>query len=327
LKITIRDIARICNVSTAAVSKALRNQEGISEVLTKKIQKVAKDLGYSKDISAANLATKKRNIFCLFLPEEKTDSLLLKELMKISNENMFDITILLENLKYHVPKKYLELCKERRAAGAIFFNNRLSKDEHKEFLDQGIRVIFLDGSYYSDNEIKMINYSSGIIKGINYLWNLGHRRIYYIQNLDENIISIQRREAFKSFWKDKGFDFSHQIFKYDQENIKDCIELVLNKPLIPTALVIDEFNTAVEFSLLIKNYDFIIPNDLSILSFDYISIYDGIIPKISTIEVDYENLIINGINYLIGNTNHLETTLESKLMIRESCGSPSNRIH
>ena len=50
---SLKDIAKICEVSTATVSKALNNHKDIGEETRERIKRVAKELGYLPNSSAS----------------------------------------------------------------------------------------------------------------------------------------------------------------------------------------------------------------------------------------------------------------------------------
>ncbi|MBR2577965.1 MAG: LacI family DNA-binding transcriptional regulator, partial [Erysipelotrichaceae bacterium] len=55
--VSIKDIAKECNVSVATVSKALNDHDDISGPTKDKIRKAAKKLGYRTNVAARALKT------------------------------------------------------------------------------------------------------------------------------------------------------------------------------------------------------------------------------------------------------------------------------
>ncbi len=60
-KVTLEVIARTLGVSTATVSLALRNNSVVAETTKKQVQRVARELGYVYNRSAAALRTSRTN--------------------------------------------------------------------------------------------------------------------------------------------------------------------------------------------------------------------------------------------------------------------------
>ncbi len=57
--VKLADIAKIMNVSTVTVSKALSDQKGVSEEMREKIKKLAREMGYQSPSAAKMMNAKK----------------------------------------------------------------------------------------------------------------------------------------------------------------------------------------------------------------------------------------------------------------------------
>ena len=65
--VSIKDIAKECGVSVATVSKALNDHSDISEQTKEKVMKTAKKLGYTTNVAARALKTRRTyNLGVLF---------------------------------------------------------------------------------------------------------------------------------------------------------------------------------------------------------------------------------------------------------------------
>lgn len=67
MKLTIRDIAKMANVSPATVSKILNNTGSISKETRDKVMAIVEQTGYRPTFSAKSLATKNRTSLELFM--------------------------------------------------------------------------------------------------------------------------------------------------------------------------------------------------------------------------------------------------------------------
>lgn len=68
-RITLKDLAKMANVATSTVSKALHNHPDISKALAEKIQLLAKELHFSPNRDAISLRSQKTKTIGLIIPE------------------------------------------------------------------------------------------------------------------------------------------------------------------------------------------------------------------------------------------------------------------
>lgn len=71
--VTIKDVARAANVSTATVSRVLANKEGsYREETAQKVRQIAAEMGYHRNVSAAELAANEIKTIAIILNNTKT---------------------------------------------------------------------------------------------------------------------------------------------------------------------------------------------------------------------------------------------------------------
>ncbi len=66
---SLKDISKLCGVSVATVSKALNDHKDIGEDTKQHIKKVAKEIGYSPNLSARALKTNRTYDIVVLLTE------------------------------------------------------------------------------------------------------------------------------------------------------------------------------------------------------------------------------------------------------------------
>ncbi len=68
MRVTIKDIARLAQVSTGTVDRVLHSRGEVSEKTREKIENIVKDLNYEPDILAKTLSSKKDLLFAVIMP-------------------------------------------------------------------------------------------------------------------------------------------------------------------------------------------------------------------------------------------------------------------
>lgn len=72
-QVTIKDIAKIAGVSRGTVDRVINNRGSVSEKVQDKILKIARELGYEKNIMASRLASPKIFSIAVVCPDPKSD--------------------------------------------------------------------------------------------------------------------------------------------------------------------------------------------------------------------------------------------------------------
>ena len=93
--VNIYDIARILNVSTATVSRALKNNPAVNKTTRKKILATARKMGYRPNNFASNLRSQKTNTIGVIIHELNSNFIIsvLTGIEKVTAETGYDIII------------------------------------------------------------------------------------------------------------------------------------------------------------------------------------------------------------------------------------------
>ena len=209
--ITIYDIARKLELSSATVSRALNDSPVISEKTKKRIKQAAKDLGYRQNNFASNLRKQKSHTIGVIIHELKSNftTSVLAGIEKVTNEAGYDIIIThsSENMKKEVANAHNLF--HKRVDGIIaslsFETNNL--DHFQPFYKKGIPVIFFDRVEEGMDSTKVIidNYKAGY-QATRHLIDQGCKRIVIVTgNLIRNVYN-NRFKGYRDALLDSGLE-------------------------------------------------------------------------------------------------------------------------
>lgn len=182
--ISIKDIARKCNVSISTVSKALNDGKDISSSTKTRILKVASELGYTANSSARALRTNKtNNIGILFT---NTDAIFTHEFFANVLESFkceveksgYDITFINDTL-IKDSKTYLKYCQFRNFDGVVIITADFEDKGIKELANSEIPVVTIDHVYKNCTSVISDN-TGGMSDLVEYAISMGHKKIAYI---------------------------------------------------------------------------------------------------------------------------------------------------
>jgi DNA-binding LacI/PurR family transcriptional regulator len=244
----IKDIAEKLGISAAAVSKALNNRKDISEKLKRKVRKTARELDYTPNSIAKRLVTNKSNTIGVFVfsRQEHTFSKdlglqFLGGILEEANTNDYDIVLFSTDSDLLNEKSYIELCKERRAEGAIFTGLRLDDPHIKKIKNSTFPISIID-TYIEGENVNFVSTDNklGVQLALDYLWKLGHRRIAMINGHRNAQVSRERLNTYQNYLEEKEVYDGRLVFTGDftENSGYQCAKKIMRLKELPSAIFV-----------------------------------------------------------------------------------------
>ncbi|MBM7555428.1 LacI family DNA-binding transcriptional regulator [Halanaerobacter jeridensis] len=330
--VKLKDIAEKLGVSSGTVSKALNDKEGVGHDLRKKIKKAAKEMGYRPNPIAQRLSTNRSNTIGVFMLNR--DHIRLKESFGIeivdgiteqANQAQYDILLFTITKDTYSQRSYLELCRERKVEGAIFISLCLDDPHIEEIKEAEMPVAVIDIKLEGKNlgYITSNNYS-GIEQALDYLFEMGHRKIGFIGSCEGAEVSQIRLQAYQDYMQQAGFYDEDYIWRGDfsKESGQQVAEEILSTPDKPTALIAVSDLMALEIMKTLKKAGVAIPEDISIIGFDDIPAARYSDPALTTVAQNGIGLGKEATKFILDSLEGKKTSdaklLATELVLRES---------
>jgi LacI family transcriptional regulator/LacI family purine nucleotide synthesis repressor len=293
--VSMKDIAAVCGVSVATVSKALNDHSDIGEETKEKIRDTAKELGYHPNSSARALKTNRSyNIGVLYKEESGSGlthdyfSQILESFKSAAEQQGYDITFLSNSRVHKDRMSYLQHSIYRGMDGVMIAVADYNNPEVIELLSSDLPVVTID--YVFNGRISV---NSNNIKGmeelLSYIYSMGHRKIAYIYG-EEAMVTTNRVSTYYRFLEKHGIPIVEEYMQrgkyrnlYVAANITNYL-LDLDNP--PSCIVYSDDFAAVGGMNTIKSRGLRIPEDISIAGFDGITIASQLEPKLTTYKQD-----------------------------------------
>ena len=335
--VTIKDIARICNVGVSTVSRAINNDAGISEETRERILETARKYHYVPNTSARNLGATETN----------TIAVLVYSVTNIFFSSMYGMfQSELENRGYDyilhsvkdtqdIVAEGIRLVKEKRLKGIIFLGGWI--DPVKMRLGD-IPVPYVFCTVYQDISLpKSDSPSVGIddVKEgrriVEYLIEKGHKRIAIIAGVEgDRATGAGRLRGYKQALEAAGLPVDERLICHMKKNLEEftakngyavCKEL-LEKGVDFTALFCVSDLTAIGAYRAIYDSGRRIPDDISVVGFDGIELGDYIEPPITTMVQPRDKMVIESVRILTekidGTADEDQIVLKAELAERDS---------
>ncbi len=300
MDVTLKDIARHCNVSVATVSKALNNMPDISPAMVKRIQDTAAEMGYFPNATARAMKTgRSKTIGLLFFL--RTQSVWTHEyfariadsIQRFTEEKGYDITPV--NCRGEsVAGSYLRYCLSRGYDGVVVMSSSFSDPSLMELVDSGIPLVTID--YRFDHRDAVISDNrQGMRDLVRHVHALGHRSIALIHGEDSAVTS-ERVESFRATCRDLQLDvpaaYVRRAYYHDPPSSAQATRALLRLPNRPTCILYpDDFSYLGGMEELLRQ-GASIPEDMSCAGYDGIALADALYPRLTTLEQD-----MNGVGF------------------------------
>ncbi len=306
---TIKDIARECGVAVGTVSRVLNNHPDVSEKTREKVLAVVQKHNFILNTNAKQLKEQNRKTIVVIV--KGTSSILLNSLLERIQKRI-------EPLPYNASVVVLdEYDNEAKAANRIYYEQK------------PVGIIFLGGSpdLFQEDFAKLlvpcvvISNEAQLIEGVllssvstdnftaaqysaNYLIQNGHEKIGVIGgDLGGSGITQRRYDGFLSAIQRAGLTFDYETAyvtsKYSFEDGAAAAKRLVEKFPDMTAIFAMSDAMAIGASRQLTDMGYKIPDDISIIGFDGISLADFYCPRLTTIRQLSDPLVDEGLRILL----------------------------
>ncbi|RFB12055.1 LacI family transcriptional regulator [Bacillus sp. HNG] len=322
MNITIKDIAQVAGVSYSTVSKALNNSPLVKPDTKNKIIKIAKELGYEPNFAAQQLVSKQSKVIGLIWPtlERIAPSTLVTKINEEIRENSYSMILSINSIE-----ESLDMFKRFQVDGVIVFD-----EQNHDILDSvTIPLVTYGVSRNHNHSVIDVNYQAAMEMAIGYLYHLGHRHIAYVGDFSpiddrqsEKFLGIKKAmNTFNLPITNQNFINTAGLGWYDGYV---ATKRLLSNTSTPTAIVGSSYDISAGVVRALREANFIIPKDISVISYDNIPQMANLEIPLTSVGVPVEEIASNMVNTLLNRIKTKEMTpsikhLTPKINERISC--------
>ena len=328
---TIKEIAKVLNVSISTVSRALQDDPHIGLRTKQRVNDLAKSLNYKPNLAAVFLKTKKTLNIGIVLPylKEEFFSMAITGIEDVISEKGYNVFISQSRDNYDREVKAIKSFINSRVDGVIVSLSAETKnyDHFLELEEFGIPVVFFDRTPvdFPAHTVKS-NVVEGANEAVNYLINKGLTKIA-ILNAAENLgVSQERLQGYKSAIQTNGLEVQEAYIKFtnlskEDTEIKMLQLLALNDK--PQAVFAFNDYIALNAMQVCKQQGFIPNKDIYFVSFANLPIctYLDNPPMASVEQFAYlmgqksAELLVAAMNSEVETLSFSEVILDTKLYV------------
>jgi LacI family transcriptional regulator len=290
--VTIRDVARVANVSISTVSHVLSGKRPTSHQTRRRVEDVIAQLGYRPNRVAQSLVWRRPFALGLIIPDITNPYFPAFALGAEDRVRQRGYTLVLGNSEYDPSREasYLELVRSQQLAGAIYcLGDELSPilPELQRAVEEGLAVVLVHSPMASVPTVCADNRQGGRLAA-QHLLDLGHRQIGIVSALPLDEGMADREGGFLDVLREAGMavDRSAVPTMYGNHQIEGgrqaAVDLLSHAPEITAIFVLNDLMAlgALEAARSVGRR---VPEDLSVVGFDNIPFAALANPALTTV--------------------------------------------
>ena len=212
---TIKEIAKMLNLSISTVSRALHNSEDISPATTKRVKEVAEELGYEPNQTALFLKSGKTLTLGVILPHlsEAFFSEAISGIEDYASEHNYNVLMGQSHDDTEREKKIVEAMKNHRVDGILVSIAKNTKDfAHFDALKKyDIPVVFFDRvPDRKEANTVTCKIEAAMHEAVEFLVKNGHTRIAFINGPKDLLATRERLRGYENALKSLHVSMNNQ---------------------------------------------------------------------------------------------------------------------
>jgi LacI family transcriptional regulator len=336
-QITLDDIAKRLKVSRVTVSKALRGHPDISVEMTKSVRKVANELGYTPNIIARSLSSRRSNMIGLVVPKiaHYFFSSVIEGVYDTEFEHHYETILTVSQENADREWKHLQTLAAMRVDGIIISISQETEDlkRFRWIRKMGIPLVFVDrkpeqpppgfSSVMSDDH-------DGTYQAVEHAIKVGYRRMGFVGGNPKINIGKDRLKGFEDAMNEYRIPINREWIVhggFGKEDGYAGLKHLCQNGALPEFVFAATYPVAIGIYEAAKDLGIRIPDDMDIICFGDSDVGRFLSPAISAVRQPTRELGHRAVQILLENISDHEVTREhhvilpTQLVIRETCVS------
>lgn len=331
MKVTIKDIAKMADVSTATVSKVVNNKDqNISSATRQRILDIIKEYNYVPNRIASSMITKKTHAIGLVIPDIANPFFpeIARGVEDVANRYGYHVILCNSDNDTHKEVDYIGMLQEKMVDGIILTASSRRRSDSFRIGHINVPLITVDRDIEGvDVKGKItVNNTSGAFEAVSHLFDRGYRNILHIAGPMSSRPSIKRYEGYRCAHDTFGVVLRKEFYfegTFTSEWGYDAIQKAIEQNITFDGVFCGNDLIALGAVKALKEHRIRIPSEVGIVGFDNIYMSTMIEPQLTTVHQPNYAMGEKAASMLIDviegrKVKEMEEILDTKLIIRES---------
>lgn len=329
------DVARKAGVSIMTVSRVINGAENVRPETREKVLQAISELSYYPNAAARALNRNRANVLEILIPHEdyfyssEYFSELIFGIEKVVHDS--DYNLIFNTYDPGLGAEYAVLYKQRKVDGLLIVAPASIDRTIVKLHEESVPFVLVNGRV-DDLEVSFVDVDNvtGAFLAVQYLYDLGHRRIGIITGNLLVINARHRLEGYLTFLSQHGFHDPEQwIFRgnWSEESGYAGFCHLVNLKNPPSAIFCSSDLMAIGAMRAAADMGVGIPEMVSIVGYDDIRLSSFVNPRLTTIRQPIDLVGKTAVELLLRSIDGQEgspqqVVFQPELVVRKSCEAP-----
>lgn len=290
--LNLKSIAKELNISVSTVSRVVNSKDNVNEETRKRVLELLEKYNYIPNQIARSLKNKTSNTVGIIIPDitESFFTQVIKGVEQILTKNGYSLIFSDSDESPVKEKSYMEFMFQKRVDALVLATVSKDTEPVNMYIQNNIPVIFIDNlpNLVESFDAVVINNAKASTLAVQHLIYKGHKRIAIITGRQDETTGYERLNGYTRTLSVNSIEIDQSLIKYG--NYKDdsgyaCMkELLDNKKNSDfTAVYVTSEKMTFGAIAAIREAKLSIPDDISVVAFDFHDRSGLIVPGITSI--------------------------------------------
>lgn len=330
--VTIKEIARHCEVSPSTVSLVLNGSKKIKQQTRERVMEAVEILDYQPNHMARGLVSRKSHCLSVTVPNlahvfsDVYFGEIISGIYSEANQAGYKIMLDIAQESYIGDKEYLNVLRNRRADGMLYIASTVEDRFLLEFEEQPYPLVLVN-HYFPDSSLNFlsVDYRKAAELSARHLLELGHRTIGLLIGTN-TFTGLDFRDTFFRVCEERGLERTQLPWtgctRWDEQDGYESARKLMSRHPEITAIMAGNDRMAIGAMRYLNNQGIRVPEQVSVMGMDDIPSARYTTPGLTTVHMDLFRLGELSCRHLLklldGESPACQEFWEPHLVLRES---------
>lgn len=326
----IKDIAKFAGVSTATVSRTLREPQRVKPETAKKVNQAIEMLSYKPNLVATSLRKKRSDLVIVAVPDihNPFTSGFVQGVENIARENGIKVMLGITEGKQELLDRHFDMVSGKQADGMIVLDTNIPTGVSGNASKNESQPIVLACEYVAEAQLSRVKFDNieAAALAAHHIASLGHRHIAVVSGSSNLRMSRDRQQGFRLGLRRNNIEINEELFvegAYTLESGALAAEKLLKKNCFFSAILCENDEMAIGVIHTLEKSGIKVPQNVSVIGMDNLRLAQYANPGLTSIALPSSKVGEQAMRLLLdfyigAESSNREVVLSHELVVRKS---------